>query len=293
MNTPSPLLPQGAVPPKAKSSIYFKILMVLGIHVVVIGGLLLQGCKETPKDQVKDGAGTTTTTVTPDPAPNNTVPAPAPADTSSATVAPTAATVPAPVAQPPPVTPPAATPTVPPATTMTSAPTPATTLTAAPAMTGGREYVIAQGDTLAAIAHKNGVSLRSLQDANAGVNPRKLRVGQKLQIPAGSASGIASAASPMAAATATDVAAPSGDAMVYVVKPGDTLSRIAKAHGTRFKAIMEINDMKTTSIRVGQKLKLPSKMASAEMPATTPAAQTASTPAIVPTPAPATSTAAN
>src|SRR5579872_5478437 len=104
MNTPSPLLPQGAIPPKAKSSIYFKILMILGIHVVVIGGLLLQGCKETPKEN-KDGSNPTTASTTDATPPGNPVPAPPPTDTSTATVPSTAATVPPPVVQPPPVTP--------------------------------------------------------------------------------------------------------------------------------------------------------------------------------------------
>src|SRR5580698_9689088 len=58
MNTPSPLVPQGATPPKPKSSLYFKVLMILSVHVVVIGGMLLQGCKDTStKDQLtKDGS---------------------------------------------------------------------------------------------------------------------------------------------------------------------------------------------------------------------------------------------
>jgi LysM repeat protein len=43
----------------------------------------------------------------------------------------------------------------------------------------------------------------------------------------------------------------------YTVKSGDTLGKIARAHGTTFKKIMAMNDLKTTGIRVGQKLKLP------------------------------------
>ena len=51
MNTPSPLIPLGAMPPRGKSSLYFKVLMVVTVHVVLIGGMLLQGCKDnTSKD---------------------------------------------------------------------------------------------------------------------------------------------------------------------------------------------------------------------------------------------------
>src|SRR5271169_5939064 len=60
MNTPSPLVPQGTQPPRGKSSLYFKVLMILSVHVVVIGGMLLQGCKDTStKDQAnKDNSAT-------------------------------------------------------------------------------------------------------------------------------------------------------------------------------------------------------------------------------------------
>jgi LysM repeat protein len=288
MNTPSPLLPQGALPPKAKSSVYFKILMVLGIHVVVIGGLLLQGCKDVAKDSAKDSTkdATSSTTVADQASPNNNpapASAPAPALVDTAPAVPTANTGPVNPSVgsiPSPMTQPAATQPVTPAFPSVPSTTPATA--AAPATSGGRDYVIAKGDTLAAIAHKNGISVRALQEANAGVNPRKLQVGQKLQIPAGGAAAVAAAAAPAAAPDAGG--AGSADTTVYTVKPGDMLLKIAKAHGTRVKTIMELNDLKTTSIRVGQKLKLPSKVAVAELPApASPSTQTAAAPAPAPT----------
>jgi LysM repeat protein len=260
--------------------------MILGIHVVVIGGLLLQGCdKNTPKDTSSATPSPATVADQPGPA-NNPAPAPAPIDTSLAAPAsqtantapanPGAAAIPAPATQLAPTLP--ATPANPAISSSPAAPA------AAPAMSGGREYVIAQGDTLGAIARKNGISVRALQEANSGINPRKLQIGQKLQIPAGGTGAGASAAAPIAAAAATDAAG--ADAILYTVKPGDMLLKIAKAHGTRVKTIMELNDLKTTSIRVGQKLKLPSKVAAAELPApVSPATQTASTPPAI-TPAP-------
>src|SRR5271168_3554267 len=56
MNTPSPLIPQGSIPPRGKSTFFFKVLMILTVHVVLIGGMLLQGCKDT-----KDTSSNTTT----------------------------------------------------------------------------------------------------------------------------------------------------------------------------------------------------------------------------------------
>ena len=51
----------------------------------------------------------------------------------------------------------------------------------------GTEYAIVKGDTLAKIAKAHGISLKALEDANKGVVPTKLKIGQKLTIPAGSA----------------------------------------------------------------------------------------------------------
>jgi LysM repeat protein len=44
---------------------------------------------------------------------------------------------------------------------------------------------------------------------------------------------------------------------VYVVKPGDTLNRIARIHKTTVKALKTANDLDGDMIAVGAKLKLP------------------------------------
>ena len=49
----------------------------------------------------------------------------------------------------------------------------------------------------------------------------------------------------------------SGPEMLYVVKPGDTLTRIAKLHGTTVKALKTVNGLNTDIIIVGDPLKLP------------------------------------
>jgi LysM repeat protein len=59
---------------------------------------------------------------------------------------------------------------------------------AAPAPTGVRNadgtYTIAAGDTLAKVATKFGVRLDSILAENPGIEPSRLRVGQKIRIPA-------------------------------------------------------------------------------------------------------------
>jgi LysM repeat protein len=44
---------------------------------------------------------------------------------------------------------------------------------------------------------------------------------------------------------------------IYVVKSGDSLTRIAKAHGTTVKALKAANGLKSDRIVVGAKLKIP------------------------------------
>jgi LysM repeat protein len=137
----------------------------------------------------------------------------------------------------------------------------------------GTEYVVIKGDSFAKIAKKFGVSIKAIQGANPGVEPTKLKVGQKLTVPGGGTTPAATAASE----TGT------GGGETYVVKSGDSLTKIAKAHGTTVKAIKAENNLNTDHIKVGQKLKIPAK---AESTAPVPLAP-ASLPPPAPTPVPA------
>ena len=53
----------------------------------------------------------------------------------------------------------------------------------------GGFYLVKGGDTFYAIARKNKVSVTSLTKANPGINPSRLQVGQKIQLPAMAVSG--------------------------------------------------------------------------------------------------------
>lgn len=46
-------------------------------------------------------------------------------------------------------------------------------------------HTVQAGDTLVRIAQKHGVSLAALQAANPGLDPRRLQLGQQIQLPAG------------------------------------------------------------------------------------------------------------
>lgn len=54
----------------------------------------------------------------------------------------------------------------------------------APTSSAASTYSIQSGDNFAKIASKKGISLQALLDANPGVDPRGLQIGQKIKIPA-------------------------------------------------------------------------------------------------------------
>jgi LysM repeat protein len=121
-----------------------------------------------------------------------------------------------------------------------------------------QEYIVVKGDNFSTIAKKfPGVTVKQIQEANPAVQPTKLQIGQKLKIPA---------PAPVAPATSAAPAAVSNAAgeMVYSVKSGDTLTKIATAHHTTVKAIRSANNLTTDKIVVGQKLKIPAVSAPVE-----------------------------
>ena len=62
----------------------------------------------------------------------------------------------------------------------------------APAV-GGETYVVKKGDTLYGIARRYGLKAKDLQEANNIPNPNRIKIGQKLIIPAGGGGGAAPA----------------------------------------------------------------------------------------------------
>ena len=239
MNNPNPFVPQGSLleeQSKRRSRMKLGVFCVLGVGVVGLMAMLIQGCKrETETADNTDNSMPPVDT-------NNYV-----ADTNPP---PMEASNP-PVAAPPVVAP-----------TPAPAPEPATT-----------EYVVVKGDTLGKIAKRNGLTLKALEAANPEVVPTKLKVGQKISIPA--ASGNETASSAGGTSTSSDM---SGGEEIYTVKSGDTLTKIAKANGTTVKALESENGLSTTKIKVGQKLKIPAKaepaapVSAPEPPAAAPAA---------------------
>lgn len=246
---------------KSKSNILIPVLAILGVHVILLGALLLQGCKDKPSNaSVADNSIVTNL-------PSITFSNP-PIIDATATVQPP----PQPVVSAPPVTPPAQ-PIQPPAVANTTLNPPpvvqsgavSSTTPALPEAGGAIEHKIEQGETFATIAKKYGVSVDAIIKANPNVNPRRLQIGQIVKIPEKSdatatktVSSVTSSTSPASTSSKTTTVSNS-DTKIYVVKPGDTLTKISKAHGVNVRELKAINNLQSDRINVGQKLKIPSK----------------------------------
>jgi len=130
-----------------------------------------------------------------------------------------------------------------------------------------QEYAIVKGDTFETIGKKFGVTVKAIEAANPGVVPTKLKINQKIQIPAPPAAVSAPAGvAPVAADTSVVIEKP------YTVKSGDTLTTIAKSHGVSVKALRSANNLTTDKIKVGDKLKIPAKATAPATDSTAPKA---------------------
>jgi len=162
-NTPTPLIREGITHLRGESTFFINVMLVFTVHLALIGGMLLQGCKETNIKEASADPISPHYTANPDQKPPTAIPA----SFSNA------------VANQPHGAQPQAQ-----AHAKQAAVRAATVVpNAHPADTNAKVYVIGSGDTLGAIARKNGISLKALLDANPGINPKKIQVGQKLKVP--------------------------------------------------------------------------------------------------------------
>lgn len=112
-------------------------------------------------------------------------------------------------------------------------------------------YTVQRGDNLWALAKKNNLSVRELAAANGLPADAGLRVGQVLVIP-GQAPAAAAAAPGLAA-----MAPPDDRSRSYVIRPGDTLGKIARAHGTSVAELKAFNRLSGDMVRAGERLLIP------------------------------------
>jgi len=241
MNKPNPLIPQGTFPDsRGRSHIRLAVFTILAVHLVLLSALLMAGCKKTAEQESADGKAVSNTYSN--------------------------------VSLPHDTNPPVAAPTV-----VISPPTNAVAPTTPPTPDNGAsfaatEHVVMKGDSFYTLAKKYNVSTKAIAESNPGVDSTKLKIGQKVKIPAASAG---AAAATHSASNGTDSS--NGAEKSYTVKSGDNLMKIAKVNGITVKSLRSANALKTDQIKVGQKLKIPSKAAASEPAGPAPGTPTVTT----------------
>jgi LysM repeat protein len=133
----------------------------------------------------------------------------------------------------------------------------------AQAANGSRTVTVRSGDTLDGISQRTGVSVAELKRINGLKDADLLQVGQVLRL-----------------------SSPPRRGGVVVVKSGDTLEIIAKAHNTSVAALQKANPgVQPERLKVGSSLRLPaasSQPVAAKSAAPAPAKPTATTPTLPP-----------
>jgi LysM repeat protein len=115
-------------------------------------------------------------------------------------------------------------------------------------------YIVQPGDSLWAIATRFGVTMTAIVDANAIGNPSLIYVGQELIIPGVDGEGAPAEPQPTSAPAPTS----GTGSTIYVVQPGDSVSKIAAQFGVTTMAIVEANALGNPNlVHVGQELIIP------------------------------------
>lgn len=95
------------------------------------------------------------------------------------------------------------------------------------------------GETLSHIGRRYGVTVAALRGANGNVDPRRIRAGQTLRVPA---------ASPGAARAPV--------VSIHQVRRGENLTVIARRYGVTVRQIQSWNNLRGTRILAGQRLRI-------------------------------------
>lgn len=92
-------------------------------------------------------------------------------------------------------------------------------------------YTIQAGDTFYKIANMYNITVEALRNANPGVNPTTLQIGQEIYVPV----------------------------RTYIVKAGDTLYKIARMYSVTVQQIQAANPgIDPSALQIGQQIRIPS-----------------------------------
>jgi LysM repeat protein len=125
----------------------------------------------------------------------------------------------------------------------------------APAPSSGGTHVVQPGENLYRIALRYGTTIMALANANGISEPTQIRVGQTLIIPGGTG------------APAPPSASPPSAGQTHTVRPGETLSAIARRYGVSVWVLARANSLANPSLIVpGQVLVIPGSSGPASAP---------------------------
>lgn len=103
-------------------------------------------------------------------------------------------------------------------------------------------HIVKRGDSLSKISARYNVTINSLKRLNK-LRGNNVVLGQKIKLPS--------------TAVTQNKELKAKKKIVHKVKRGDNLSEIAKRYGVTIKAIVSLNKLKTRTIYVGQRIKIP------------------------------------
>lgn len=111
-----------------------------------------------------------------------------------------------------------------------------------------KEHKVKSGETPAGIAEEYGTTAAAIREANPNIGKRALRSGQRLVIPSGT---------PMSVVVARTFAEPAEpEFRVHRVRSGETLSHLAVRYDVSVASIKRWNGLKSSRIRIGQRLRI-------------------------------------
>ncbi len=114
-----------------------------------------------------------------------------------------------------------------------------------PVRSASAVHTVRRGETLSHIARRYGTTVNELRAANGWVNPRRLRVGQRLRIPG----------QDRAVSMSAEAATPTWT--VYRVRRGDSLWKISRRYGVTVRELQQWNGLgRQSKIVPGQTLRI-------------------------------------
>lgn len=106
-------------------------------------------------------------------------------------------------------------------------------------------YVVKSGDSLWKIANMFNTTVQEIMNLN-NLTTNLLQIGQELKIPG----------------LVDEQPKPNNQNGIYIVKSGDTLYKIANQNNTTVQAIIDLNNLGTTVLQIGQELLIPNLQSS-------------------------------